>query len=151
MSAMRPTNQTSSTATGCDGQREQRLRPVSRYCSSDHRCGHFAGIDAAPPFGQVFFRNYLNDLLLIPCALPLVLQLQSLLGLRLTDAFPSPFEVGLHLTIWSLYCEWIGPIVQQKGIGDPLDVVAYCMGGGVSLVIWTFMSGRKRIAPSVTT
>jgi hypothetical protein len=82
-----------------------------------------------PAFGEAFFRSYLNDLLLIPYALPPMLFLHRHLSLRPHDSFPTRSEVMLHLVVWSLYCEWVGPVIQHQGIGDPLDVLAYWIGG----------------------
>src|SRR5437867_4318689 len=79
--------------------------------------------------GEAFFHGYLNDLLLIPCALPPMLLLHRYLSLRPHDSFPTRAEVMLHLVVWSLYCEWIGPVIQHQGVGDPVDVLAYWIGG----------------------
>ena len=98
--------------------------------------------------GEAFFRGYLNDLLLIPCALPPMLLLHRHLSLRLYDSFPTRGEVMLHLVVWSLYCEWIGPVIQHQGVGDPVDVLAYWVGGIGSWALWNrdalFHQGKKR-------
>jgi hypothetical protein len=100
-----------------------------------------------PAVGEAFFRSYLNDLLLIPCALPPMLFLHRHLSLRPHDSFPTRGEVMLHLVVWSLYCEWVGPVIQHQGIGDPLDVLAYWIGGIGSWALWNrgalFHQGRK--------
>jgi hypothetical protein len=90
----------------------------------------------------------MNDLLLIPCALPLVLFIHKTFGLRKADSFPKIFEVILHLVIWSIYCEWIGPIIQNKGIADPLDVLAYWVGGLLSWALWNWRSSNPQAHPS---
>jgi hypothetical protein len=94
---------------------------------------------------EVFFRGYLNDLLLIPCALPPMLLLHRYLSLRSHDSFPTRAEVILHLVVWSVYCEWIGPMIQHKGVSDLVDVLAYWIGGIGSWVVWNWGALFQRI------
>jgi hypothetical protein len=84
------------------------------------------------PFLQFWF----NDLLLIPCALPLVLWIQRRLHLRQHDFAPSFIEVAFHLLVWSVLFEIIGPHWFRRATGDSLDIVAYVVGGAVALVWW---------------
>ncbi len=88
------------------------------------------------PAGEVFFRCYFNDLLLIPCALPVMLLVHRCLALRSHDDSPTAREIGLHLVVWSLYCEGIGPLIQNQGVQDIVDVLAYWIGGVVSWGLW---------------
>ena len=83
-----------------------------------------------------FLRNYFDDLLLIPAALPLMLWLQRRLGLRKTDAPPDWREVLLHLVIWSFAAEVIGPRLFQRATGDAWDVVAYAAGAIIATLVW---------------
>jgi hypothetical protein len=85
-----------------------------------------------------FLRNHFNDLLFIPAALPLMLWLQRKLGLRHTDAYPDWSEVLLHLVVWSVAAEVIGPRLFAHATGDGWDVAAYAAGALVSAMIWRF-------------
>jgi hypothetical protein len=87
---------------------------------------------AAPGFMMFHF----NDLWLIPCALPPVLWLHRVLGLRTHDAPPLPSEIGWHLAGWSLLFEWAGPQWTARAQGDPLDVIAYAAGALVAGLWW---------------
>jgi hypothetical protein len=92
-----------------------------------------------PHVHSPFLHGQFNDLLLIPCALPLVLWLQRHLGLRKHDAPPSASEIGFHLVAWSLLMEVAGPHLMRV-TGDPLDVVAYAVGGVLAGLWWRFAS-----------
>ncbi|HTI69786.1 MAG TPA: hypothetical protein VMF06_07455 [Candidatus Limnocylindria bacterium] len=86
--------------------------------------------------GGPFLSGQFDDLLLIPCALPVVLWLQRKLGLREHDRFPQVSEVILHLAVWSVIAEVIGPRMMSWATGDWKDVVAYSAGSVVSLLWW---------------
>jgi hypothetical protein len=45
-------------------------------------------------------------------------------------------EIVILLVIWSIAFEVIGPFYFVKGTTDPLDVLAYCIGGFLSWVIY---------------
>ena len=92
------------------------------------------------PEGEVFFRGYFNDLLVIPCALPPMLLVHRLLGLRRTDRPPDAGEIALHLTIWSVFFEALAPVVVTSARADAWDVAAYCAGG---LAAWAFWNRRE--------
>src|SRR5689334_818224 len=62
-----------------------------------------------PRVASPFLHGHFNDLLLIPAALPVVLWLQRISGLREHDGTPTWPEMLLHLFVWSLVCEWVGP------------------------------------------
>jgi len=89
----------------------------------------------APHTHSAFLRGHFYDLLLIPCALPLLLLLQRWLELRTHDEAPSAREVTLYLAVWSLLFEVIGPHIMRRATGDPWDLVAYVVGG-VAAVLW---------------
>lgn len=97
-----------------------------------------------PHLHSKLLHGQFNDLLLIPCALPLVLWVQRRLGLRAHDRFPDLGEVALHLAVWSIVCEVIGPRLMPA-TGDWRDVVAYVIGG---LLTW-FWWRRQESRPSV--
>lgn len=96
-----------------------------------------------PHVHSPFLRGQFDDLLLIPCALPLVLWLQRKLGLRKHDAPPTAGEIIFHLVVWSVLFEVIGPHLLRV-TGDPLDVLAYVAGGVVAALWWQFAARRAR-------
>ena len=83
-----------------------------------------------------FLHGHFADLLLIPAALPVVLGMQRLFGLREHDLAPSWAEMGFHLVVWSLICEVIGPFWLHHGTADVWDVAAYAIGGVVAGLWW---------------
>ncbi|MEY4387273.1 MAG: hypothetical protein RLY20_2556 [Verrucomicrobiota bacterium] len=83
-----------------------------------------------------FLHGHFNDLLLIPAALPVVLWAQRLIGLREHDGTPSWTEMLMHLAVWSLICEFIGPHWFHHGTADAWDVAAYAVGGVVACLWW---------------
>jgi len=83
-----------------------------------------------------FFQGHFNDLLLIPCALPPVLWIHRQLGLRSHDAMPRPAEIALHLAVWSVICEAVGPLLLRSTCGDPWDVAAYAAGAALAGLWW---------------
>lgn len=97
-----------------------------------------------PHFHSAFLRSHFNDLLLIPCALPLVLLFQRWLGLREGDAMPNLTEIGFHLAIWCVLFEVIGPRIWPHAVGDAWDVAAYCVGGIVAAAWWNRAALRNR-------
>lgn len=85
---------------------------------------------------NVFFRDHFNDLLFIPAALPLMLWVERRFGLRETDAPPGWGEVSLHLVVWSVAAEVVGPWLFAHATADVWDVVAYAVGAAVAALIW---------------
>ena len=83
-----------------------------------------------------FFRFWFNDLLLIPCALPPLLQVYRWLKLRVHDQRPSAAEVFGHLILWSALFEWAGPHLMRGTTGDWRDVVAYAAGSVTAFICW---------------
>ena len=101
------------------------------------------------PTGEIFLRGYFNDLLVIPCALPPLLFIHRLLGLRHTDAPPQAGEIALHLAVWSLFFELLAPLLVVRARGDLWDVVAYATGGMMTWLLWNRRSFPLNIlAPS---
>jgi len=84
-----------------------------------------------------FLRNHFDDLLLIPAALPLILWLQRRLRLRAADAPPDWREVLLHLVVWSVAAEVVGPRLFARATGDIWDVAAYSAGAVVATLLWS--------------
>lgn len=89
-----------------------------------------------PRVHSAFLHDHFNDLLLIPCALPLLLLAQRWLKLRCNDEPPTAGEIGLNLLLWSVLFEGIGPHLMRHATGDPWDVVAYVAGGIVAGLWW---------------
>jgi hypothetical protein len=89
-----------------------------------------------PHLHSPFLRGHFNDLLLIPCALPPLLLVQRWLKLRVDDRMPTLPEVALYLLVWSLLFEVLGPFITPATTADPLDVLAYCLGGAFAALWW---------------
>jgi hypothetical protein len=89
-----------------------------------------------PHIPSPFMRGHFNDLLLIPAALPVVLWLQRLALLRNNDRAPSWPEMILHLAVWSVICEFIGPLWLHHGTADVWDVAMYAVGGVAACLWW---------------
>jgi hypothetical protein len=85
-----------------------------------------------------FLSGQFDDLLLIPCALPLVLWLQRRIGLRDDDSFPGLIEIGFHLAVWSIIAEGVGPRVFPWTTADWKDVAAYSVGALISTLWWRY-------------
>lgn len=83
-----------------------------------------------------FCTSYLNDLLLVPVVVPIVLFFSRVFKLRDTYSPPMFLEIIVPLALWSIAFELIGPFCFGKGTSDPSDVLAYCLGGLISWLIW---------------
>jgi membrane-associated PAP2 superfamily phosphatase len=83
-----------------------------------------------------FLRNYFDDTLLIPAALPLLLWVHYRFGWRPGAAKPAWSEILLHFAVWSVAAEVVAPHLFAHATGDPWDVVAYAGGAVVSGVLW---------------
>lgn len=96
-----------------------------------------------------FLRGHFNDLLLIPAALPCVLWIQRRLGVRPTDAAPTFQEIALHVAVWSVISEGLGPRFGHRGTADILDCLAYTVGGAAAWVWWnrSGLAGRHSSLP----
>ncbi len=103
-----------------------------------------------PQTSLSFFHDHFNDILLIPAALPLLLWVQRLLGLRRHDEAPTRREIVGHLIVWSLLSEAVLPFFLSRATGDILDVAAYATGAFLAGSWWMVSHGRPgfdRIAP----
>lgn len=83
-----------------------------------------------------FLHSHFNDLLLIPCALPLMLLLHRQVRLRGHDDPPTAGEIGLHLVVWSILFELAGPGLMTHATGDAWDILAYAAGAVVAGLWW---------------
>lgn len=89
-----------------------------------------------PHVHSPFLHDHFNDVLLIPCALPVLLALQRWLKLRDHDRPPTPGEIALYLGVWSVLFEVIGPHIMPWTVGDPWDALAYAVGGLAAGLWW---------------
>lgn len=89
-----------------------------------------------PHFTSPLLHGHFNDLWLMPAALPVVLWIQRRAGWRAHDGPPSWAEMGLHLAVWSVICEFIGPFWLHHGTADWWDVAAYAVGGTAACLWW---------------
>ncbi len=89
-----------------------------------------------PHVSSEFMHFHFNDVWLIPCALPPLLWVQRRCGLRTHDDYPHLTEIGGHLILWSIICEWLGPRWIPGTEGDWRDVVAYTAGALLALLWW---------------
>ncbi len=96
---------------------------------------------------------WFNDFWVIPAALPPVLWVQRKLRWRADDRAPTVLEIAMHLGIWSLICEWIGPMLVPGRTGDWGDVLAYSLGALASGLWWhrrkVFGGGRVDVPARV--
>ncbi|BCS34972.1 hypothetical protein TBR22_A41980 [Luteitalea sp. TBR-22] len=76
------------------------------------------------------------DVLLLPVGLPPWLWLERRVGWRADDRPPTLAEVGLLLGAWSVAAEVLAPALVHGPVSDPLDVVAYVLGGIACLLVW---------------
>ncbi len=72
----------------------------------------------------------------MPVALPVVLWLQRLGGVRKQDHPPSWLEMVLHLAVWAVMCKIGGPVYLHIGVADPWDVAFFATGGGAACLWW---------------
>ena len=83
-----------------------------------------------------FCTYYLNDLLLVPVCVPIILFFSKVFKLRDVNSPPMLMEIIVPLAIWSIAFELIGPYYFRKGTSDPLDILSYCLGALISWLIW---------------
>lgn len=98
-----------------------------------------------PHLANPFLHSYFNDFWLIPCALPLLLQLHRWLGWR-DDRSPTFIEVTSHLLLWSVLFEALGPRLMPHATGDVRDIAWYWLGGLLAWAWWNRDRLRQRLA-----
>jgi len=101
-----------------------------------------------PHFHSRFLHDHFNDVLLMPCALPVLLLLHRKLGLRTHDDAPTLGEITLNLAVWSILFEVIGPRIMPWTVGDFRDVVSYVVGGIAAGLWWHRSALYGAIQPS---
>lgn len=99
-----------------------------------------------PHFAGAFWHGSLNDLLCLPVWMPVCVWM--LARLRLRDASPpKPLEIAVSLLFWSLVFEvWLPQtdVFGRFSPGDPMDVLAYAVGGFFGFVWWEFLRRHTR-------
>ena len=80
--------------------------------------------------------NHFRDLLTVPCALPPVLLLVRLLGLRDNDGPPTAGETTFAVVVYSLWFEGIGPLFAARATQDWIDTLAYALGAVGAHFLW---------------
>jgi hypothetical protein len=95
-----------------------------------------------PHVSACWIHSWVNDVFLIPAALPLLLTIERMFGLRRHDGPPTWAEIFAHLAGWSLLFEYIGPFLNSRATGDLWDVVAYTIGGLLAGCWWHSRSRR---------
>lgn len=105
---------------------------VSIACYAFHKCWQLV----SP--GSGWMDHYWNDLWMLPCALPMILSLYVVLGLREPTACPTWAEILWHGVLWGLMAEFVGPLLFKHSVGDPWDLLAYAVGGVVFFCRWHF-------------
>jgi len=99
-----------------------------------------------PHFSTTFFHSYLNDVICIPFWIPIMLFTMKALHMRKGDDFPTAFEILIPLILWSWVFEAylpFTPMFKHLATSDYRDVLAYTIGGGVSALIWRFLSDKR--------
>ncbi len=83
-----------------------------------------------------FLRNHFDDCLLIPAALPPLLWVFRMLGLRRHDKAPTMSEVTQWTALWAVCFEWAFPTFFHMGTADGWDAVCYGVGGMIAWLVW---------------
>ena len=99
----------------------------------------------SPHVSAAWVHSWVDDAFLIPAALPLLLTVQRMLGLRNHDGPPTWIEIAAHLAGWSVLFEYIGPMFNRHSTGDILDVAAYSVGAAVAGIWWH--KRRTQVSP----
>jgi hypothetical protein len=89
-----------------------------------------------PHLHFTFLHSWFNDLLLVPCAIPLILCIWRALSLRDHDRPPSKGEITWILAVWTLLFEVAGPLFIPRSTSDPWDVLMYAVGALLAFTFW---------------
>jgi hypothetical protein len=100
------------------------------------------------PWSWRFLHGHLDDILMMPTALPVVLWIQRQLKWRTHDEPPGSGEMAGHLLIWSVMCKIIGPYFLHIGVADPLDLLCFAVGGFGACAWWKYGGRRSDEAPT---
>jgi hypothetical protein len=102
-----------------------------------------------PHVSAAWDHSWVNDAFLIPAALPVLLTIERLLGLRGHDAPPTWTENLAHLAAWSFLFEYLGPMLNHRSTGDIWDVVAYSVGA-IAAGCWWQRRRARGVVPETT-
>ena len=80
--------------------------------------------------------NHWNDIWMLPCAVPLVIRIYITLDLRKSCAPPGLSEIVWLGLLWSVMAEGVAPIWLTGSTADPMDVLAYALGGFMLWLRW---------------
>ncbi len=97
-----------------------------------------------PNFSGVLWHSFLNDLLCLPVWMPFCVWAFARLKLR-DSSPPRALEIAVCLLFWSIVFEVVLPrttIFGRFGPGDPLDVLAYAIGGFFGWLWWQHLQRR---------
>ncbi len=100
-----------------------------------------------PNFAGWFWHGSLNDVLCLPVSMPVCVWVLARLKWR-DGGPPRAPEIALCLLFWSLIFEVLLPQTDVFGrfaAGDPLDVLAYAIGGVVGWIWWHFCVARPTL------
>lgn len=98
-----------------------------------------------PAFGGPFRTGTLNDLLLIPAALPWLLWSMERMSLREKNLFPTGLEIFVCTAVWAVVIEGLLPLLLPRATAEWMDAVAYAAGG---LFAWLWWKAIARGASS---
>ena len=98
---------------------------------------HLAGfLPRRAPWLWQFLHSHFDDFLMMPAALPVVLWLQRLTGLRRHDQPPGWLEMFAHLAVWTVMAKIVGPFWLHHGAADVWDVPFFAAGGVLACLWW---------------
>ena len=87
--------------------------------------------------GGWLVHDYLNDLLCLPIFLPIILRLQSVLGIRRHHLPPTMLELMHNWLVFSVLYYFVFPRSPWfASMADPWNSVAYLFGGVVAYLFW---------------
>jgi hypothetical protein len=90
-------------------------------------------------YGWQLTRSYLNDTILIPFFVPVMLWLLRRLAIRDHDGPPNLPEVVIPAFVVAVAFEIVLPLTdtwQHLTVADPYDVSCYLNGGIISWILW---------------
>ena len=96
--------------------------------------------------GTDFQNSYVNDLICIPFLVPMMLTGMRFCRLRRNDRPPEYYEIMIPIVVWASVFEVYLPTNPQLGspaVGDPIDIICYCLGGAVAGLFWRYYYGRR--------
>lgn len=96
-------------------------------------------------WSHAYLRWYLNDLLLVPIFVPIMLWCMRKIKFRKHDLAPSLLEIGMLVLVIGLVFEGFAPylpVLKDVSTPDINDLICYASGGVVSLGYWCWVTGE---------